>query len=105
MKRWRSRLLAGVFGVCVAGAGMAWAGQSEPDITGEGKLNSIDPGKRSVNIHHGPIPVLQWPAMTMDFAVAPGVDLKPLQPGKNVRFILKKEAQTGYRITGITPTP
>ncbi|MBF0272493.1 MAG: copper-binding protein [Magnetococcales bacterium] len=105
MKTWKNGLMAGLFGMLVAGAGMAWAGSPEPDITGEGTLNSIDPGKRIVNIQHGPIAVLKWPAMTMDFAVAPGVDLKTLKSGKKVRFILKKDVQAGYQITGITPTP
>ena len=36
---------------------------------GQGKINSIDSEKYSVNITHEPIEALKWPGMTMDFPV------------------------------------
>ncbi|MBF0342407.1 MAG: copper-binding protein [Magnetococcales bacterium] len=102
MQRW---LVAGLLGGVMAVAGAAAAGQAEPPVTGEGRLNSVDAGKRTVNINHGPIAELKWPAMTMDFPVAANVDLKSLQPGKNVRFTLQKDPKVMYQITGITPAP
>ncbi len=57
-------------------------------ITGRGVLRAID--KNKVNIAHEPITALQWPAMTMDFAVAPQVVLKELQPDDKVEFELQQ---------------
>jgi Cu/Ag efflux protein CusF len=45
-----------------------------------------------VNISHEAIKSLGWPAMKMDFAVAPSVDLKALQPGTQIEFMVGKNA-------------
>ncbi|MEO5344879.1 MAG: copper-binding protein [Magnetococcus sp. YQC-9] len=86
-------------------SGAAMAAQSNTDVTGEGRLNTVDATKRVVNIDHGPIAALKWPAMTMDFQVTPNVDLKSLQPGKPVKFTLKQQPDKSYRISGISLAP
>ena len=53
---------------------MAHAGHN--DAHGTGTVNSVDPAQHKVNLSHSPIPEIGWPAMTMDFPVAPSVDLK-----------------------------
>lgn len=71
-------------------------------IAGEGTLNMIDAGSRTVNVSHGPIPALNWPAMTMDFTVAEDIDLAAFKPGQSVRFSLRR-TDSGFLITELTP--
>jgi Copper binding periplasmic protein CusF len=40
-----------------------------------GTINSVDVAAHRVNVSHGAIQALGWPPMTMDFPVAPSVDL------------------------------
>ncbi|MBF0165176.1 MAG: copper-binding protein [Magnetococcales bacterium] len=97
--------MALLFGLGLSGLGAAWAAQPAGDVGGEGRLNKVDAAKRLVNIDHGPIEALKWPAMTMDFQVLPNVDLKSLKTGKSVKFTLKQQPDKSYRINGITQTP
>ena len=66
--------------------------------TGQGTLNAIDAPGRKLNITHGPIAALNWPGMTMDFGVAPGVDLKALKAGSKISFTLTRGADGMYVI-------
>ncbi len=69
--------------------------------SGEGKVNSIDTAARKVNMTHGPVAALKWPGMTMDFQVAPGVDMSTLKAGAKVGFTLKPAADGRYMIDSI----
>ena len=72
--------------------------------TGSGKVNKVDPGKHTINLSHGPMPAINWPAMTMDFAVAPDVDLSRVKPGQQVEFTLTpKPGSKDYRVTRLKP--
>jgi Cu/Ag efflux protein CusF len=46
-----------------------------------GTGNSVDPAQHKVNLNHQPIPEIGWPAMTMEFPVAPSIDLTAIKPG------------------------
>ncbi|GAB0057612.1 Cation efflux system protein CusF [Candidatus Magnetaquicoccaceae bacterium FCR-1] len=105
MKRVARGWMALLFGVSLSGFGAAWAAQPAGEVSGEGRLNKVDAAKRVVNIDHGPIEALKWPAMTMDFQVLPNVDLKALKTGKPVKFTLKQQPDKSYGIHGITQTP
>jgi Cu/Ag efflux protein CusF len=63
-----------------------------------GTVNSIDPAQHKINVSHQPIPAIGWPAMTMDFAVAPSVDLSRIKPGSRVDFSLQKGKGGMYEI-------
>ncbi|GLR77422.1 copper-binding protein (plasmid) [Azospirillum oryzae] len=76
---------------------------AQPAAGTTGTVNAVDPAKRLVNLSHGTIAALSWPAMTMDFMVAPGVDLKPVKPGDPVAFTVGKDAAGMYRIETLTP--
>jgi Cu/Ag efflux protein CusF len=83
-------------------------GQAAPaqgqSTNGTGKVNKVDPGKHSINLSHAPIPAINWPAMTMDFAVAPGVDLSSVKAGQQVEFTLvQKPGSKDYEVTRIKP--
>lgn len=72
------------------------APQSAPGATGT--VNAVDAGKHTINLTHGPIPALGWPAMTMDFGVAPSVDLSAVKTGDAVAFTVSQTPEGIYLI-------
>jgi Cu(I)/Ag(I) efflux system periplasmic protein CusF len=73
-------------------------------VSAAGTVKKVDTAKRTLNLSHGPIPAVNWPAMTMDFAVAPDVDLSALKPGQQVEFKMKGSGMT-YTIIDVKPKP
>lgn len=82
---------------------MSTAKPAGKEATGTGTVKKVDVAKRIVNLSHGPIPAINWPAMTMDFQVAPGVDLGGVKAGQSVVFTLVG-AGGNYTVTSITPS-
>jgi len=82
---------------------MPMAHGPENDAHGSGTVNSVDPAQHKLNMNHAPIPEIGWPSMTMDFPVAPSVDLKAIKPGTTVNFTIKKQPSGMYEINAITP--
>jgi Cu(I)/Ag(I) efflux system periplasmic protein CusF len=80
---------------------MAHAGHN--DAHGTGTVNSIDATQHKVNLSHSPIPEIGWPAMTMDFPVAPSVDLKTIKAGTRVNFTIEQGQGGMYEIKAIAP--
>lgn len=74
-------------------------------IEGSGTINSVDPSSRKINLSHNPIAAIGWPAMTMDFAVAPSVGLGTIKPGTQVSFTIERGGDGTYIIRSITPAP
>ncbi|SEP36867.1 Copper binding protein CusF [Rhodospirillales bacterium URHD0017] len=72
-------------------------------VQGSGTVNSVDAAGHKVNLNHNAIPAIGWPAMTMDFAVAPSVDLRALKPGTRVNFMMQRGGDGLYVIHSITP--
>lgn len=70
---------------------------------GKGRVNSANATARMVNVSHEPIPSLKWPAMKMDFAVAPSVDLKSVQAGSQIEFVVGKNKEGLPEIQSIQP--
>ena len=70
----------------------------------QGKINGINPDAGTVNITHGPIKALAWPAMTMSFPVQDKAMLNGLKAGETVNFDLAKDSAGRYVITRIAPT-
>ena len=62
-----------------------------------------DPKCRGRCVSHGPIPTIGRPAMTMDFAVAPSVDLQTVKPGTRVNFTLEHGEGGMYVIQSMKP--
>jgi Cu(I)/Ag(I) efflux system membrane fusion protein len=58
---------------------------------GTGKVTSIDPAARRIELDHDPIASLKWPAMTMEFALRDKALLGGLKPGDRVEFELRSE--------------
>ncbi|MGQ9368701.1 efflux RND transporter periplasmic adaptor subunit [Azospirillum sp. ST 5-10] len=63
-------------------------------------VNAVDAGGRTVNVTHGPIPVLGWPGMTMDFGLADAVDAAALAPGARVRLSIGRDAAGAFVVVG-----
>lgn len=88
------------------GMKMAQAQSPSGSAAATGVVNAVDGAKRSVNVTHQPIKALGWPSMTMDFPVAPSVDLKRLRAGDKIGFHLgKPDADGNRRIERITAQP
>jgi Cu/Ag efflux protein CusF len=85
------------------GAEMQMAHAGHNDARGSGTVNSVDPGQHKVNLSHAPIPEIGWPGMTMEFPVAPSVDLKTIKPGTRVNFTIEQQPGGTYQIKSITP--
>jgi Cu/Ag efflux protein CusF len=63
--------------------------------SGEGVVQKIDPEKQRLTLRHAPIAALNWPAMTMPFALANPALLQNLQVGDKIEFDLQDEQTIG----------
>ena len=68
---------------------------------GDGKVEKI--GKDSVTISHGPIPSMQWGAMTMEFKLPKEGVASGIAEGSTVHFEFNAGAQGDFEITTIKP--
>ncbi len=76
--------------------------QEEPDaVWMEGEVNKVMADHSMVNISHGPAEDWDWPAMTMDFAVAESVDIGALKEGQTLHFEVTKTSEGNYAVSGI----
>jgi Cu/Ag efflux protein CusF len=101
----RSKLIGAMAAAAIAiPLGVSRAGASEPTqqlvvaeavekASGEGVIKDVNAEERKLQIAHGPIPALQWPAMTMAFSVAPDIDISGIKPGAKVKFTLDRDAK------------
>lgn len=84
-------------------SGMGDQMQNKDTHRGQGTVNGIDAKTGKINLSHGPIKSLDWPAMTMDFPVKDAAMLEGMQAGMKVDFEMEK-ADGKYRIISITPS-
>lgn len=54
-------------------------------------VKSVDKESNRVTLAHDPVPTLDWPAMTMGFAVADKALLKDLKTGEKISFTFTKK--------------
>ncbi|MEJ0039608.1 MAG: copper-binding protein [Gammaproteobacteria bacterium] len=66
----------------------------------EGRVTAID--DQGITISHGPVPSLQWPAMTMKFQAAPQTRPAEVTVGTRVSFSFTESGSGAYRIERIT---
>ena len=72
---------------------------------GKGTVASVDAKAGTVEIEHGPIASLQWPAMKMAFKAKQPSLLGGLKPGQAVEFDLTQGAPGEFLIERIAPAP
>lgn len=73
------------------------------DVHASGVVKAVDARAHKVTIAHQPISQIGWPAMTMEFAVAPGVNLGPVKPDSHVDFSIEQGKDGMYVIQSIAP--
>ena len=57
--------------------------------SGSGTVTSLDPAKGYIEVAHGPMPTMKWPAMEMGFRVADPKSLAGLVKGDTVEFEMR----------------
>jgi len=65
-----------------------------------GVVKKVDPAKNTVTLAHEPVKSLNWPAMTMSFAVKDKALLDQLQAGKKFEFEFVQQGKD-YVITTV----
>jgi Cu/Ag efflux protein CusF len=80
---------------------MAHSGRTQAQSSGT--VNSVDAAAHKVNVSHGPISAIGLPAMTMDFEVAPSVDLQTVKPDTRIKFTIEQGEDGMYVIQSIMP--
>ena len=71
-------------------------------VSGTGTVAAVDAGTRKVTFEHEPIAAMKWPAMKMEFAVAPSVDLSKVKTGDKLRFTFTA-AGNSYTVQSVAP--
>jgi len=67
-----------------------------------GTVTAVNTAGRKITLDHGPIADINWPAMKMEFPVAPSVDLSKVKAGDRVRFTLSGSGSS-YTVQSISP--
>jgi Cu(I)/Ag(I) efflux system periplasmic protein CusF len=70
--------------------------------SGTGTVTAVNAANRKITLDHGPMPEIKWPAMKMEFAVAPSVDLSKVKTGDKLRFTVSGSGST-YTVQSIAP--
>jgi Cu(I)/Ag(I) efflux system protein CusF len=70
--------------------------------SGTGTVIALNAAGKKVTFDHGPMPEIDWPAMKMEFPVAPSVDLSKVKAGDKVKFTLTGSGKT-YTVQSISP--
>lgn len=103
-----SNLKAAIGGFGDAGHGKPADGRTQPASAGHaaaGKVEDADARAGTVNIAHGPITELKWPAMTMEFKVASTALMQSLTPGAEVSFEFVERGPGEWVITRVSAAP
>ena len=72
-----------------------------PGVHAEAKINAID--GNTVNLSHGPIKDIGWPAMTMDLQLLDGAEVGEVKAGDTVMMMLEKGDDGMYGIRALMP--
>lgn len=78
------------------------AGETAPAAQYQAEATIVALADGVITLAHGPVPALQWPAMTMDFALPPGGLPAGLAVGSKVRFFFSVD-DNGPHISRIMP--
>ena len=70
--------------------------------SGTGTVVALNTAGKKVTLDHAPMPDIDWPAMKMEFPVAPSVDLSKVKTGDKVRFTLTGSGKN-YTVQSISP--
>lgn len=76
-------------------------GMMQDGIHTEVTVNSISDG--TVNVSHGPIPEIGWPAMTMDLNLLDGAEVGEVEAGDEAMMMLEKGEDGMFAIRALMP--
>jgi Cu/Ag efflux protein CusF len=79
-------------------------GEATKAVTATGTVTAVNTANRKVTLDHGPIADINWPAMKMEFSVAPSVDLSKVKTGDRVEFTLSGSGNS-YTVQSMSPGP
>jgi len=77
-------------------------GEATKAATATGTVTAVNTANRKVTLDHGPIADINWPAMKMEFSVAPSVDLSKVKTGDRVQFTLSGSGNS-YTVQSMKP--
>ncbi|MCZ0812507.1 MAG: copper-binding protein [Pseudomonadota bacterium] len=106
----RNFLLSLAFAATAPALALASDGHSGHDMSShegtagvhaEATVNSIDGD--TVNVTHGPIAEIGWPAMTMDLGLLDGAEVDGVESGDDVMMMLEKGEDGMYAIRALMP--
>ena len=69
----------------------------------QGTVDSVDAKAGMINLSHGPVPSLKWPAMTMEFKAANASLLQGLKPGAKIAIEFIERQPGEWVITRVDP--
>lgn len=70
-------------------------------VWAEGRIVALEAERRVVTLDHAPVPALGWPAMVMDFRLAPEVPLEDLGAGDTIAFGFVQTPEGRYQIHAV----
>lgn len=70
-------------------------------VQAEATVNTIDGD--TVNVTHGPIPTIGWPAMTMDLKLLDGAEVGDVAAGDEATMTLEQGPDGMYAIKALQP--
>ena len=74
----------------------------QKSAAGTGTVIALNAAGKKITFDHAPMPEIDWPAMKMEFPVAPSVDLSKVKTGDKVRFTLTGSGKN-YTVQSISP--
>jgi Cu(I)/Ag(I) efflux system membrane fusion protein len=74
---------------------------ANPDHWTNATINSVDVENRKANFKHSAIKNIGMMAMTMDFNIAPSVDITSLEAGTNVQIIVSMPSEGVFEVTHV----
>lgn len=75
---------------------------SATSASATGTVESVNAQQRKIKLNHEPIAAFNWPAMSMEMAAAPSIDLTKVTPGSRVRFTVSKGANGTYTVDSLS---
>lgn len=79
------------------------AAAASETVTAEATVNAI--AGDTVNVTHGPIAEIGWPAMTMDLSILEGADLGGVSAGDAATMTLEKGPDGLWAVRALMPRP
>ena len=68
-------------------------GANDGVAVGTGVIRSMNTDEGKVTIAHGPVPMMNWPPMTMTFTAARPAMLRGFRQGSRVEFSFRKDGE------------